>query len=68
MYLTHYYVQRMGLKTQAAFIHLPLDTSQVTGETTQMPSLPAVVSAAALRIILASIASPAKLDSVTSTP
>jgi pyroglutamyl-peptidase len=55
MYMTHYYAQRMNLKTQAAFIHLPLDTSQVTGETTQMPSLPAVLSAGAIRIILESI-------------
>jgi pyroglutamyl-peptidase len=52
MYMTHYYVERMGLRTQAAFVHLPLDTSQVTGESGEMPSLPAVLSAGAIRIIL----------------
>ncbi len=55
LYLTHYYAQRMGLKTQATFIHLPLDTSQVTGEPKDTPSLPADLSAGALRLILEAI-------------
>jgi len=55
LYLSHYYSERMGLNTQAAFIHLPLDTSQVTGEQQGMASLPAALSAAAIRIVLETI-------------
>ena len=52
LYWTHYLAERMDLSTRAAFIHLPLDTSQVVGEMRDLPSLPATVSANALRIIL----------------
>ncbi len=52
LYYTHYLIERMDLKTQAAFIHLPLDVSQVAGEIHALSSLPASVSAAAVRLIL----------------
>ncbi len=55
LYLTHYYVERMNLKTQAAFIHLPLDTSQVSGEKHDTASLPTALSAAAIRTVLATL-------------
>ena len=55
LYLTHYYSERMDLKTQAAFIHLPLDTSQAIGEKHHTASLPAALSAAAIRIVLATL-------------
>jgi pyroglutamyl-peptidase len=56
LYLTHYYIERMKLKTEAAFIHLPLDTSQVVGEKQNTASLPAALSVAAIRIVLATLA------------
>jgi pyroglutamyl-peptidase len=52
LYLTHYYIERMKLKTQAGFIHLPLDTSQVIGEKQNTAALPAALSAAAVRMVL----------------
>lgn len=55
LYLTHYYIERMKLKTQAAFIHLPLDTSQATGDGQNGASLPTALSAAAIRIALESL-------------
>jgi pyroglutamyl-peptidase len=55
LYLTHYYAERMSLKTQATFIHVPLDPTQVIAETEDMPSLSASYSAKAIRILLESL-------------
>jgi pyroglutamyl-peptidase len=52
LYLTHYYIERMRLKTQAVFIHLPLDPTQVPAEKENMPSVSAGVSAKAIRTLL----------------
>ncbi len=52
LYWTHYLAERMALKTQAAFLHLPLDVSQVVHEPHGTPSLPTAYSATALRTIL----------------
>jgi pyroglutamyl-peptidase len=56
LYLTHYYAERLGLKTRAAFFHLPLEPSQAAEESQTTPSLHASLSAEAIRIILAEIA------------
>jgi pyroglutamyl-peptidase len=55
LYLAHYYIERGGLSTQAAFIHLPFDPSQTAGQPIETPSLPATQSAAAVRAILESL-------------
>jgi pyroglutamyl-peptidase len=55
LYFTHYFGQLMQLKTQAAFIHLPLDPSQVGDLTPDAVALPAAISAAAIRTILATL-------------
>jgi pyroglutamyl-peptidase len=52
LYLSHHYTAQRGGKTKAAFIHLPLDTTQAAGEPTNTPSLPAAVAAHAVRLIL----------------
>jgi pyroglutamyl-peptidase len=52
LYFTHYYAERMSLKTQATFIHVPLDPTQVISESEEMPSLSASCSAKAIRIVL----------------
>jgi pyroglutamyl-peptidase len=52
LYLTHHFSAERGYKTQAAFIHLPLDVSQTAQEPAPSPSLPAAVSARAVRLIL----------------
>jgi pyrrolidone-carboxylate peptidase len=46
----------MGLKTQATFIHLPLDLSQVAAQVEHVASLPAHVSARALQLVLDELA------------
>jgi pyroglutamyl-peptidase len=57
LYLTHYYIEQMGLKTQAAFVHLPLDPTQIVDEKDGVPSLSASLSAKAIRVILESLGS-----------
>ena len=52
LYWAHDLVARRHLRTRPAFIHLPLETSQVTAASLAMPTLPAAVTARALRIIL----------------
>jgi len=52
LYLSHYIVQQQNLKTQATFIHLPLDVSQTFEEPGDLASLPAATSAMAVRSIL----------------
>ncbi len=56
MYYTHYLAEQMGLKTQSAFIHLPIEPSQVLGLREMMPSLPAITAASAIRMILEDLA------------
>jgi pyroglutamyl-peptidase len=52
LYLTHHLVAQYGLRTRAAFVHLPLDVSQILDEERTMPALPASLSAAAVRLLL----------------
>lgn len=56
LYWAHYLAERLGLKTQAAFIHLPLDTVQAAAEPRDTPSLPSSMAAAAVRAILTQLA------------
>ncbi len=55
-YFSCYLAERMSLRTRSAFLHLPLDTSQTAEQARELASLPAGVSAEALRIILAELA------------
>jgi pyroglutamyl-peptidase len=52
LYWNCYLAERLSLKTRAAFIHLPLDLSQVLDEPRGMSSLPTSLAAEALRLIL----------------
>ncbi len=56
LYMTHYFVQKMSLQTEATFVHLPLATRQVAIRNKEMASLPVATSAAALHLIVAAIA------------
>jgi pyroglutamyl-peptidase len=51
LYLALHAAQSNGLRTRAAFIHVPLDPSQLDGDA-ETPSLPAIASASAVRFIL----------------
>jgi hypothetical protein len=42
----------MSLKTQAAFVHVPLDPSQTVGQLRDLPSLPAAITARGLGLLL----------------
>ncbi len=46
----------MGLKTQAAFVHLPLDLTQTAGQAEDMASLSAATAADGLRRVLEDLA------------
>ena len=52
LYWSHYLVEQSALKTQIAFIHVPLDVSQAVNEPHGVASLPSAVSAQAIRLIL----------------
>ena len=56
LYWTCYLAERLGLRTRAAFIHLPLDISQALNEPHGTASLPVQLSAAAVRLILEELA------------
>lgn len=56
LYLSHYLAERRGLTTRSAFIHLPLAPEQVVADRAETPSLPISLSSAALRVILAQLA------------
>jgi pyroglutamyl-peptidase len=56
LYFSCYLAERMELKTQAAFIHLPLDPAQTASQAQDLASLSAATSADALRQILAELA------------
>jgi len=56
LYFSCYLAERMALRTQAAFIHLPLDLSQAAEQAHSLASLPVDASAAALRMILQELA------------
>ncbi len=55
LYLTHYLCQRRGLNTQATFVHLPLTCSQALVSDRALPSVPSIVAADALRLILSQL-------------
>ncbi len=56
LYWTHHLASLHGYKTQAAFLHLPLETSQVVQLKKPMPSLPAKLMAAGIRLVLDEVA------------
>jgi pyroglutamyl-peptidase len=55
LYLTHHLIAERGLATRAGFIHVPLDPAQLDGNA-HIPSLPAIASASALKLILQRVA------------
>jgi pyroglutamyl-peptidase len=56
LYLTHYFAEKSALKTQAAFVHLPLDYSQTADHNKRLPAMPAAMSARALQLIINELA------------
>jgi pyroglutamyl-peptidase len=55
LYLAHHFIHRQGLKTRAAFIHLPLAPQQVLGERQDWPSLPSALCGEAVRMMVSEI-------------
>ena len=55
LYLAHYLVAQRGLKTRAAFIHLPLTPKQVLAQRQDLPSMDPSVAAAALRLVVSAL-------------
>lgn len=56
LYLSHHLCATRGLRTRSAFVHVPLDTSQVVGSRAERASLPRQLTADALRLLLQQIA------------
>jgi pyroglutamyl-peptidase len=55
LYWSCHLAAELRLPTRSAFLHLPLDTSQILAESGDVPSLPVELSAAAVRLILDSL-------------
>lgn len=60
-YLAQHLAVEKQLKTQSAFIHLPLSPSQVLAERHDVPSLPTNLCAESLQLILAQLTQPVEL-------
>jgi len=56
LYLSHYFIEKGGLPTQAAFVHVPLAPQQVVDERGEKASMPSAMVAAAVRIMLENVA------------
>lgn len=52
LYLTHHLIEQLGLKSKAAFVHVPLDATQVLHESQELAALPSAVTASAIRLLL----------------
>jgi pyroglutamyl-peptidase len=52
LYLSHYLGQQQQLRTKAALVHVPLEPAQVAAEQSDLPSMPATVTAKAIEVIL----------------
>ncbi|MBP85799.1 MAG: pyrrolidone-carboxylate peptidase [Planctomycetaceae bacterium] len=52
LFLTHYFAEKLGLNTQAAFVHLPLNYSQTVEHNKRMPAMPSAMSARAVQLIV----------------
>ena len=55
LYFALHKIQAVGMKTKAMFIHVPLDCGQAAAHPEPIASLPAAVSARAIRLILDSL-------------
>lgn len=56
LYLSHYLAEQHGLRTQSAFVHLPLTRSQTACSHKELPGLAVQELAAALRLIVQQLA------------
>jgi pyroglutamyl-peptidase len=52
LYLSHFFAETMNLKTQSAFIHLPLDYSQTLQQTKELPAISSTMAARALHLVV----------------
>jgi len=52
LYLTHYWIEKLGLKSQAAFIHLPIAPQQAVECPSELPSMPSKIAAQAVQLLV----------------
>jgi len=62
LYLSHYYAEKLTLRTASAFVHLPLDFSQTAKHHKELPAMAAEMSARALRVIVDQLVKPERPD------
>ena len=63
MYLSQHYAKSFGMKTRAAFVHLPLTPAQSARDTdARLPSMSTAMSAAAIALLIDQISDPSNLD------
>ncbi|MDA1054115.1 MAG: pyroglutamyl-peptidase I [Planctomycetota bacterium] len=52
LYLSHFFAETMNLKTQSAFVHLPLDYSQTLQQGKELPGMPSALAGRALELVV----------------
>lgn len=55
-YWSQLFIAERGLPTRSCFVHLPLDVSQMVGQSADWPTLPAETSASAVRFLAGALA------------
>jgi pyroglutamyl-peptidase len=61
LYLSHYFADRHGWRTQTTFVHVPIDPCQAAHQKEVIPCLPVTISAQALRLVVAELTRHAQL-------
>jgi len=62
LYLSHYFAESMNLKTQSAFVHLPLDYSQTLKQGKELPGMPSALAGRGLQLIVNRLATRELVD------
>ncbi|MBI2479009.1 MAG: hypothetical protein HYV60_10370, partial [Planctomycetia bacterium] len=62
LYLSHFFAETMNLKTQSAFVHLPLDYSQTLKQAKELPGMPSAMAGRGLQLIVNRLAKHAPVD------
>lgn len=52
LYLGHYLAEKRGLRTRTALLHIPLDVTQMAASRHRYPSMPAAITARAVRRLI----------------
>ena len=61
LYLSHFFTEAMNLKTQSAFVHLPLDHSQTLKQDKELPAMSSEMASRALQLVVKQLTKQARV-------